>query len=223
MPNNQPIPIFAKLSASPLHALGIHLTECTLSEMSDEISLTRGADWPKYFCVGQFVDLCGTIDDIRKAWNRHIKCFPDSARKSTYKFSVVNGIKSISLMMAAARRQESPGFSPSHPSGDGSSDISVRSLSQDNILEPPNVDDSQPYHDALDCVSDKKSSLLEDHEIPLSQATVNNLQSGEFDERLQGEMQQSSQDDSKHAREEDIKANANISSCNLICDSGKGS
>ncbi|KAE8657469.1 putative Clavata3/esr-related 12 [Hibiscus syriacus] len=44
MPNNQPIPIFAKTSASPLHALGIHLTECTLSEMSDEISFTKERD-----------------------------------------------------------------------------------------------------------------------------------------------------------------------------------
>ncbi|XP_039049499.1 alpha-protein kinase 1-like isoform X1 [Hibiscus syriacus] len=165
----------------------------------------------------QFVDLCGTMDDIRKAWNRHIKCFPDSARMRTYKFSVVNGIKPISLMMTAVRRQESPAFLPSRPSGDGSSDISVQSPSQDKILEPPNVDDAQPYHDALDCVSDKKSPLLEDHEIPLYKATVNKLQSGEVDERLQGEMQQSSQDVSKHLRE-DIKANTNISSYNLICD-----
>ncbi|KAK9022796.1 hypothetical protein V6N11_003038 [Hibiscus sabdariffa] len=157
----------------------------------------------------QFVDLCGTIDDIRKAWNRHIKCFPDSARMRTYKFSVVNGIKPISLKMAAVRRQESPGSLPSHPSGDGSLDISVQSLSQDKILEPPAVDDAQPNHDALDCVSDEKS--------PLPEATVNKLQSGEVDERLQGGMQQSLQDVSKHLRE-DIKANTNVSSCNLIYD-----
>ncbi|KAG8494558.1 hypothetical protein CXB51_012217 [Gossypium anomalum] len=133
----------------------------------------------------QFVDLCGTIDDVRKAWNRHIKCFPESARGSTYKFSVINGIKSLPLKITASRRQESPDPLPSHPSGDRSLDIPVQSPSRDNILKPSENDDAQSNHAALDCVPDTISPFLEDHEIPLYQATVNKLQS-EVDESLQG-------------------------------------
>ncbi|PPS00558.1 hypothetical protein GOBAR_AA20117 [Gossypium barbadense] len=142
----------------------------------------------------QFVDLCGTIDDIRKAWNRHIKCFPESARGSTYKFSVINGIESLPLKITASRRQESPDPLPSHPSGDRSLDIPVQSPSRDNILKPSENDDAQSNHAALDCVPDTISPFLEDHEIPLYQATVNKLQSGEVDESLQGGRQHSSEE-----------------------------
>ncbi|XWS18595.1 hypothetical protein CRYUN_Cryun32bG0058000 [Craigia yunnanensis] len=163
----------------------------------------------------QFLDLCGAIDDIRKAWNRHIKCFPDSARISTYKFSVINGIEPIPLKMTTGRRQESPGALPSHPSGDGSLDIPTQSPSQDKILKPPENDDTQPNHAASACVSEKKSPLQENHEIPRDQATVNMLQSGEVEESLQEGMQHRSQDVSKQLRE-DIKANTNFSSHDLI-------
>ncbi|KAL9329484.1 hypothetical protein ACSQ67_004487 [Phaseolus vulgaris] len=35
----------------------------------------------------EFVDYIGTIHDVRKAWNRHIKLFPDSARKDLHEQS----------------------------------------------------------------------------------------------------------------------------------------
>ncbi|PPR83599.1 hypothetical protein GOBAR_AA37116 [Gossypium barbadense] len=167
----------------------------------------------------QFVDLCGTIDDIRKAWNRHIKCFPESARGSTYKFSVINGIKSLPLKITACRRQGSPDPLPSHPSGDRSLDIPVQSPSRDNILKPLENDDAQPNHAALDCVPDMISPFLEDHEIPLYQATVNKLQSGEVDESLQGGRQHSSEEVSNKLQSgEDINTTTNMSSHNLIQD-----
>ncbi|XVF87220.1 hypothetical protein PTKIN_Ptkin18bG0101400 [Pterospermum kingtungense] len=162
----------------------------------------------------QFVDLCGTIDDIRKAWNRHIKCFPDSARMSMYNFSVTNGVEPIILKMTAGRRHESPGSLPSHPSGDGSLDIPTQSPSQDKILKPPENDDTQPNHAAMDCVLLKKSPLQDNHEIPLDQATANRLQSGELDESLQEGMQDRPQDVSDKLRE-DMEANANLSSHGL--------
>ncbi|TYI81580.1 hypothetical protein E1A91_D05G163200v1 [Gossypium mustelinum] len=167
----------------------------------------------------QFVDLCGTIDDIRKAWNRHIKCFPESARGSTYKFSVINGIKSLPLKITACRRQGSPDPLPSHPSGDRSLDIPVQSPSRDNILKPLENDDAQPNHAALDCVPDMISPFLENHEIPLYQATVNKLQSGEVDESLQGGRQHSSEEVSNKLQSgEDINTTTNMSSHNLIQD-----
>ena len=116
--------------------------------------------------------------------------------------------------MTAGRRQGSPGALPSHPSEDGSLDIPTQSPSQDKILKPPENDDTLPNHAALDCVSEKKSPLQEHHEIPLDQATVR-LQSGEVDESLQAGMQHSPQDVSKQLRE-DIKANTNLSSHDLI-------
>ncbi|EOY27807.1 hypothetical protein QUC31_012696 [Theobroma cacao] len=161
----------------------------------------------------QFVDLCGTIDDIRRALNRHIKCFPGSTRMSTYMFSV-NGIKPIPLKMTSGRRQESLGALPSHPSGGGSLDVPTQSLSLDKIMKSPENDDTQRNHAALDWVLDKKSPRQENHEIPSDQATVNRLQS-EVDESLQEGMQQGSEDVSKQLRE-DIKANTNLSSPDLI-------
>lgn len=177
------------------------------------------ADCLKYFYTGQFVDLCGTIDDIRKAWNRHIKSFPESARGSTYKFSVINGIKSLPLKITASRRQESPDPLPSHPSGVRSLDLPTQSPSQDNMLEHPENDDAQPNHAALDCVPDTISPFLEDHEIPLYQATVDKLQSGEVDESLQGGRQHSSEEVSNKLQSgEDIKTTTNMSSHNVIQD-----
>lgn len=159
----------------------------------------------------QFVDLCGTIDDIRKGWNRHIKCFPDSARMNTYKFSVINGIQPIPMKMTDGGRQESPDSFPSHPSGYESLDIPTQSPSQNKILKPPENGDTQTDHAALDCVPEEKSPLQENDEIPLDQAGVNRLQSGEVNESLQGGMQHRPQDVSKQLRE-DIKANTNLSS-----------
>jgi len=37
--------------------------------------------------IYQFVDCIGTIHDVRKACNRHIKLFPDSARKDLHEQS----------------------------------------------------------------------------------------------------------------------------------------
>ncbi|XVF25527.1 hypothetical protein REPUB_Repub13aG0220300 [Reevesia pubescens] len=167
----------------------------------------------------QFVDLCGTIDDIRKAWNRHIKCFPDSARMSMHKFSVINGIKPIPLKMTAGtgRRQESPDALSSCPSGDEILEVPTESPSQEKISKPPENDDAQPNHAASDCVSDKKSPLQEDREILLEQATVNRLESGEVDESLRDGMQHRSQDVPKQLRE-DIKADTNLSAHDLIHD-----
>ncbi|XVE51547.1 hypothetical protein DITRI_Ditri02bG0050700 [Diplodiscus trichospermus] len=160
----------------------------------------------------QFVDLCGTIDDIRKAWNRHVKSFPNATRMST---SIISCIKPIPLETTAGRRQESPVALPSHPSGVGSLDIPTQSPSQDKILKPPENDDTQPNHAALVSASEKKSPLRENHGIPLDQATVKRLQSGEVDENLRGGMQDSPWNVSEQLRE-DIKANTNLASHDLI-------
>ncbi|OMO82855.1 RNA-processing protein, HAT helix [Corchorus olitorius] len=156
----------------------------------------------------QFVDLCGTLDDIRKAWKRHMKSFPDSARTST---NSVTGIKPIpNLKMTAGGRQGSLGALPSDPSGDGSFDIPTRSPPLDKVMKSLENDDTQPNNAASDCVSDKKSPLQENHEIPSDQATFNRLQSGEA-ESLQGEMEHRSQAVSEQLRE-DVKANTGMSS-----------
>ncbi|XP_020225886.1 RNA polymerase II degradation factor 1 isoform X2 [Cajanus cajan] len=73
----------------------------------------------------EFVDYCGTIHDIRKAWNRHIKLFPVSAREDLHKQSAISR-RLLNLM--DKKREEISVVMPNQASRDSSSD----SLKKDN-------------------------------------------------------------------------------------------
>ncbi|KAG5025253.1 hypothetical protein JHK86_021167 [Glycine max] len=66
----------------------------------------------------EFVDYCGTIHDVRKAWNRHIKLFPDSVRTAKRR-------RLINLM---DKREEVFVVMPNQASRDSSSDLDAAHL-----------------------------------------------------------------------------------------------
>ncbi|TKY60102.1 Pre-mRNA-processing factor 39 [Spatholobus suberectus] len=67
----------------------------------------------------EFVDYCGTIHDVRKAWNRHIKLFPDSARKNLHEQSA----KRRRLLNLMDKREKISVVMPNQASRDSSSDL----------------------------------------------------------------------------------------------------
>ncbi|XP_022639460.1 uncharacterized protein LOC106768678 isoform X2 [Vigna radiata var. radiata] len=67
----------------------------------------------------EFVDYIGTIHDVRKAWNRHIKLFPDSARKDLNEQSARHR-KLLNLM---DKREEISIVTPNQASRDSISDL----------------------------------------------------------------------------------------------------
>ncbi|GLU22748.1 hypothetical protein SLE2022_387990 [Rubroshorea leprosula] len=134
----------------------------------------------------QYVDLCGTIDDVKKAWNWYVKLFPNSVRSASYKFSDT-GRKPLRIVNR--RRRENLVTLPDQSSGDCSPDIPTNLALLDKKLEHPENDDIQPHCPALGEVSDQKTSSPGNHEIPSNQPTFNLLQSGEVEESLQNKVQ----------------------------------
>ncbi|CAL5411669.1 unnamed protein product [Camellia sinensis] len=68
----------------------------------------------------QFVDQCGTVHDIRKAWNRHIKLFPHLVRTSSLDKLPTSGNQLLDMFMEA--KQRSPFPLSDQPSGGHNSD-----------------------------------------------------------------------------------------------------
>ncbi|CAL5409227.1 unnamed protein product [Camellia sinensis] len=68
----------------------------------------------------QFVDQCGTVHDIRKAWNRHIKLFPHLVRTSSLDELPTSGNQLLDMFMEA--KQRSPFPLSDQPSGGHNSD-----------------------------------------------------------------------------------------------------
>ncbi|KAJ0016764.1 hypothetical protein Pint_10077 [Pistacia integerrima] len=144
----------------------------------------------------QFVDLCGTIHDVRKAWNRHIKLFPHSVR-TAYEHPAA-GTKPLKSFME--RRLKSIVALTPRPSG---SDHSLQSPSQDKKLSPPENYDSQSDHDATAPLSEQKSPLLENHDIQSDAgARIDHLHSGEAENSVQEKMQQVSPEVREQHRED---------------------
>ncbi|XP_028113670.1 uncharacterized protein LOC114311708 isoform X4 [Camellia sinensis] len=67
-----------------------------------------------------FVDQCGTVHDIRKAWNRHIKLFPHLVRTSSLDKLPTSGNQLLDMFMEA--KQRSPFPLSDQPSGGHNSD-----------------------------------------------------------------------------------------------------
>ncbi|KAK9268077.1 hypothetical protein L1049_010516 [Liquidambar formosana] len=103
----------------------------------------------------EFVDLCGTIHDVRKAWNRHIRLFSHSMRTmSSYKHPTT-GTKSLKMAIEE-RMDKLVAAMPHHPSGEYSSD---------HMIQLP--------------IQDQEPSLSENHHIQSNQVTSDQLQSEE--------------------------------------------
>ncbi|KAE9602926.1 hypothetical protein Lal_00050182 [Lupinus albus] len=88
----------------------------------------------------EFVDYCGTIHDVRKAWNRHMKLFPYSARTDLHLQS--NKCR-ISLNLIKDKRREISDAIPNQPLYDSSSDLQVHLTSQDKKVASQKYCDTQ--------------------------------------------------------------------------------
>ncbi|KAI4295371.1 hypothetical protein L6164_035424 [Bauhinia variegata] len=102
----------------------------------------------------ELVDLCGTIHDVRKAWNRHIKLFPGSVRTDFCQQPAECGEL---LNLIKDSREETTVAVPLQPTGDSSSDINV---AQDKKLSP----------------SSSGAPLLENHTAKTDDAMGNELE-----------------------------------------------
>ncbi|KAK6932259.1 hypothetical protein RJ641_001883 [Dillenia turbinata] len=77
----------------------------------------------------ELVDLCGTIHEVRKAWNQHIKLFPGFVRIApSYKHQFA---AYESLRMTLKAREDNYVSVPNHTSPDHSSDLPIQETIQD--------------------------------------------------------------------------------------------
>lgn len=134
----------------------------------------------------EYVDLCGTVDEVKGAWNWHMKLFPKSMRSTSYEFPET-GRKPLRLV--TARRQENLAPSLHQPCGDSSSGIPTNLSSVDENMERCENGDIQPDRSAMDELSDQKRSSPGNHEIVSDQSKVDLLRCGEIKEGLQNETQ----------------------------------
>ncbi|KAK4858685.1 hypothetical protein QYF36_020477 [Acer negundo] len=154
----------------------------------------------------QFVDLCGTIDDVRKAWNWRMKLFPHSMRTSCEPLSwTTNPLETV-----IEGKKETIVALPPHPSG---SDHLEQSASEDNQPSPPESHDTQSDQAATALVSDQKSLFPENHDIRSNTATVN-LQFGEADNNAQERLQPVPPEASEQQRED--TSQPNLSSVDFV-------
>lgn len=121
----------------------------------------------------QFVDLFGTILDVRKAWNRHIKIFPHTVRTSFCE----QPAKSLKSLKLAGADRETSIITKSHQlSGDCFPDNSVKLPLQANGFP---TGDSIPCHDSPNRTPQQIAPAQESHDTELAQALVEEFESGE--------------------------------------------
>ncbi|GAV79580.1 hypothetical protein CFOL_v3_23045 [Cephalotus follicularis] len=150
----------------------------------------------------QFVDLCGTIDDVRRAWNRHIKLFPDSMRSPAFKLPDTH---TKALKIAIKGRQEPCRPLPLQPS-DGSPNHLIQSPFEDKKLPPMEKYDTQSDHADTDHVSDQKT--MESIDIQSNWNTIDHLQSVEADKTVKQVFTESSLQPIKDAPEPNVSSHA---------------
>ncbi|XP_048230542.1 pre-mRNA-processing factor 39-2 isoform X3 [Ricinus communis] len=158
------------------------------TSVSQGLSAKDGEDISRLYL--EFVDLCGTVNDVRKAWHRHVKLFPSTAR--TALFHPAMGTTQWKIDM---EEEETLVNLPHQLSGDSSSHCLIQSSLEEKKLSSPQINDTQVAHPA----TDQKLPLLTNHDMlpnraavqesPLSenhrehsdQENVDVLQSGESD------------------------------------------
>uniref|UniRef100_A0A2P2L1A7 Pre-mRNA-processing factor 39 n=1 Tax=Rhizophora mucronata TaxID=61149 RepID=A0A2P2L1A7_RHIMU len=174
----------------------------------------------------EFVDFCGTVGDLRRAWSQHVRLFPHSIR--TAFFDPPTSPKRWKLAM---KRQERPhSTSPPQSSGDHSSDCLPSSLLQDEKLCSPESNDTQTVNPAFDHmsendpplletsdvqseqVSDHKSQIQENHNMLYDQTRVDLLQSGEYEENVQESLHEVPLEVLKPVREDSPEQNISLDS-----------
>ncbi|CAL0306495.1 unnamed protein product [Lupinus luteus] len=106
----------------------------------------------------EFVDYCGTIHDVRKARNRHMKLFPYSARTDLH---LQSDKCRLSLNLIKDKGRETSAAIPNQPSCDSSSDLQIHLTKPDKKVSLQKIGDTKT-DDANDGIMLKVSTQSSD-------------------------------------------------------------
>ncbi|KAJ8761333.1 hypothetical protein K2173_001389 [Erythroxylum novogranatense] len=178
----------------------------------------------------EFVDLCGTSYESRKAWIRHMRLFPHS--RSTTLFS--STAKIIQWNKANKTQKDNKARLPCQSFGDHSSDCHLRSLPQDERVYPGENHDNQvdllATEQATNCelpllgskdllseqVSNREAPWRENCGIPPVPTTDGVLQSRESVYKSEEAPQELSLTVSKHLGEQSPEQNISLDSVDRV-------
>ncbi|XP_062096460.1 pre-mRNA-processing factor 39-2 isoform X2 [Humulus lupulus] len=121
----------------------------------------------------KFVDSCGTIDEVRKAWNRHVRLFPDSFRTAFYEQLTTH---EKSLQLDKEGREINIVTKHQQPPGDSNPGSLVRMPLQDkemSLLENSGTSKSDQDSSNLN-ISEQKLVAHEIHDIQFKQTPTSN-------------------------------------------------
>ncbi|XP_059437546.1 pre-mRNA-processing factor 39-2 isoform X3 [Corylus avellana] len=124
----------------------------------------------------EFVDLCGTIHDLTRAWNRHIRLFPHSLRTASSKHPTTDA---KALKLAKEVREET---------FDSSSGLLIQLPLEDDKMSPTESPDTQ----APTNISEERLPSLDNNDNQFESVTIDQLQSSEADNSLQERLEQES-------------------------------
>ncbi|XP_031740258.1 pre-mRNA-processing factor 39 isoform X2 [Cucumis sativus] len=120
------------------------------------------------------VDLCGTIHDVMKVWNRHIKLFPQSIRAMPYK-DPIPGIEAIKKTMGGKQTADST--------------VTNQPIRDDNVNpsnQPPLEENKESLLDNQNFKNDQSSNgneptscLLVKHNIAMKESTIDKINLGD--------------------------------------------
>jgi pre-mRNA-processing factor 39 len=124
----------------------------------------------------QFVDLCGTIHDLTRAWNRHIRLFPHSLRTASSKHPTTNA---KALKLAKEVREET---------FDSRSGLLIQLPLEDDKMSPTESPDTH----APTNISEERLPSLDNNDNQFESVTIDQLQSSEADNSLRERLEQES-------------------------------
>ncbi|KAK7359154.1 hypothetical protein VNO77_01101 [Canavalia gladiata] len=150
----------------------------------------------------QFVDYCGTIHDVRKVWNRHIKLFPDSARIDLHQQSAKH--RSLNLV---DKREEISVVMPDQASRDSGSDLLVH-------LPQKGKDSLLKYCDTKSDAANDELTLMKNYNTRFNDTDAYKLQIMELDDKAEENGRELTLPVSEEQRVNDPKINA--SSADLV-------
>lgn len=132
---------FAMMHGGPRHINAVDAVVANAISPGTDVSQGLSAKDGEYISrlYLEFVDLCGTIYDVKKAWNRHIKLFPHCLRTmSIYKYPATS---SKPLRIAMEGRPDIIAAMPCHPFGDSGSDrLALIPIEEQGLSCPENHD-----------------------------------------------------------------------------------
>ncbi|XP_027345804.1 uncharacterized protein LOC113857797 isoform X2 [Abrus precatorius] len=143
------------------------------SDVSQVLSTEDAEDISNLYL--EFVDYCGTIHDVRKAWNRHIKLFPDSARIDLHQQSA----RRRRLLNLVDKGEEISVVMPNQASRDSLSDLHVHLPKKDKKVS------LLGYCDTKSDAANEGLMLMKNHNTQSNDADTYKLQIEKFNEKAE--------------------------------------